>query len=65
MKVFPRKNRVYLMIRAEVEIQLAIDEVEKLPADVRLTDAIIKLNEAKDLVSDFVDNPPPPHPKVI
>ena len=30
-------------------------EVEKMPADVRLTDAVILLQQAKDKVSDFID----------
>ena len=32
-----------------------MDEVEMVGADVRLTNAIIKLNEARNLVADFVD----------
>lgn len=40
---------------AELAIYNAMVEVEKLEADLRLTAAIIKLQEAKDLVGDFVD----------
>lgn len=32
-----------------------MQEVEKLPADVKLTEAVTLLAKAKDLVSDFVD----------
>jgi hypothetical protein len=33
-----------------------MQEVEKLPADVRLTDAVILLQKAKDCVGDFIDD---------
>ena len=32
-----------------------VNALEKAGADVKLTDAIIKLQEAKELVADFVD----------
>ena len=51
----PRRNRLDLNMPAELAIYEAIQEVEKLPADVRLTNAVIKLQEAKELVSDFID----------
>ena len=52
----PRRNRLYLNIPAELAIFNAIQEVEKLPGDVRLTDAVILLGKAKDLVADFVED---------
>lgn len=51
----PRRNYVDLMVPAEKAILEAIRAVEELPADVRLTDAVILLGHAKDKVSDFVD----------
>ena len=39
----------------ELAIHNAIQEVEKVGADIKLTDAIILLIKAKDLVSDFID----------
>jgi len=33
-----------------------MQEVEKLPADPKLTEAVILLSKAKDAVSDFVDS---------
>lgn len=33
-----------------------MQEVEKLPADIRLTNAINLLSKAKEFISDFVDN---------
>lgn len=53
----PRRNRLCLLTSAELAIYEAMGEVEKAGADERLTNALIKLKEAKDLVSDFVDNP--------
>lgn len=52
---FPRRSRVDVMIAAEKAILAAMQEVELLGADTRLTDAIILLSKAKDKVSDYVD----------
>jgi len=52
---FPRRSRLDLNTPAELAIHNAIQEVEKIGADIRLTNAQIKLQEAKDLVSDFID----------
>ena len=51
----PRRCRVDLDVPAERAIRAAIDAVEALPADVRLTNAVVLLGQAKDHVSDFVD----------
>jgi hypothetical protein len=51
----PRRNRLDLNVPAEKAIYDAMQEVEKLPADVKLTEAVTLLGKAKDLVSDFVD----------
>lgn len=40
---------------AELAIGDAVDRVEELPPDERLTNAVVKLQEAKELVADFVD----------
>jgi hypothetical protein len=52
----PRRQRLELNTPAEKSIYDAIQEVEKVGADVKLTEAITLLTKAKDLVSDFVDN---------
>lgn len=54
-KEIPRRIQLDKMIPAELAIHNAIQEVEKIGADVRLTNAVIKLQEAKDLISDFTD----------
>lgn len=52
----PRRSRLDLMSPAEVAIYNAMVEIEKAGADRRLTMALIKLDEAKTLVADFIDN---------
>jgi hypothetical protein len=56
MNDFPRRNRLDLNTPVELAIYNAMQEVENIGVDTRLTDAVIKLQEAKDLVADFVDN---------
>lgn len=53
---FSRRIRLDLMSPAEIAIYNAMLEVEKAGADRRLTMAIIKLQEARTFVADFVDN---------
>lgn len=51
----PRRNRIDLNTPEEMAIRNAIQEVEKMGASETLTEAIILLSKAKDLVSDFID----------
>jgi len=51
----PRRMRLDLCTPAELAIYNSMQEVEKIGADVKLTEAIILLAKAKDLVADFVD----------
>ncbi len=51
-----RRNRIDLNTPAEKAIYDAMQEIEKAGADVRLTEAIMLLSKAKELVGDFVDN---------
>lgn len=51
----PRRIKEDSQLPAEIAIGTAMIEVEKLGADVKLTDAVILLQKAKDLVSDFID----------
>ncbi len=55
MKDFPRRNQLDKCVSAELAIYKAMEEVEKIGGDLKLTDAIIKLNEALNLVADFVE----------
>ena len=50
-----RRTRIDLNTEAELAIRKAMHEVEKLPASVTLTNAVAKLNEAFNLVADFVE----------
>ena len=54
----PRRIRLDLSEPAELAIRNAVDEVEKIGADVRLTNAINLLNEARELVADYIDKVP-------
>ena len=53
------RNRfdIQQMIPAELKIFEAMQEIEKLGADTRLTDAQLLLDKAKNLVGDYIDNP--------
>jgi len=51
----PRRNRLDLNTPAEKAIYEAIQEVEELGADVKLTEAVTLLVKAKDMVADYVD----------
>lgn len=50
-----RRICVNLMTPAELAIRNAIIVVESVGADVRLTEAVILLGQAKDKVADYVD----------
>lgn len=52
----PRRNQLDKLVPVETSIFNAIQDVEKLPADERLSKAQILLGEAKDLVSDYIDS---------
>jgi len=65
-----RRNRSDLWLPSEQAIQNAMWEIEKIGADVKLTEAIIHLQKAKDLVSDYIDSnvstfSDPPHPPPV
>lgn len=51
----PRRNRLDLYTPAEKAIHDAMQEVEKAGADVKLTEAVMLLQKAKDCVADYVD----------
>lgn len=51
-----RRADIQQMSPAELAILEAMREVEKMPADTRLTNAVIKLSEAQRFVADFIDD---------
>jgi hypothetical protein len=57
--VIPRRNQVNQWTDAERKIQDAVEAVEYMPADVRLTDAVVLLGAARNLVADYVDGVTP------
>lgn len=60
MNEIPRRCCLNKLVPAEKAILDAMQAVEAMPADVRLTDAVILLGQAKDRVADFVDSLPSP-----
>jgi hypothetical protein len=54
--IIPRRNRLDLSIRPELAIRAAMAAVEGMHADVRLTEAVTRLQQALTLVADVVDD---------
>ena len=50
-----RRNNLEQNTKIELDIFNIMSEIEFLGADERLTNAQIKLQEARDLIADFVD----------
>ena len=55
-EAIPRRIQTQLLTMAESAIRLAVAEVEVMGADVRLTDAVVLLQAARESVADFVDD---------
>lgn len=55
MPEIKRRQRLDLSTPAELAIRDAVYKVETIGADIKLTKAVTLLNEARELVSDFVD----------
>lgn len=55
MNGFPRRTNVNGWTPAEAAIARAVQAVEALPADIRLTHAVMLLREAQIKVADYVD----------
>ncbi|MEI8142878.1 MAG: hypothetical protein WCG90_08435 [Chitinophagia bacterium] len=51
----PRRNQLYLNTEAEKAIYDAIQEVEKVGVDPKLTDIVVMLANAKEKLSDYID----------
>lgn len=55
MNDVPRRSQMEKRSEAEAAIHLAMQSVEAMPADVRLTDAVTLLGAARDSVADYLD----------
>lgn len=55
MSQFPRRNCHESLTPAELAICEAMQAVETLPPDTRLTDAIVLLQRARERTADYVD----------
>lgn len=51
----PRRICIDRLTPTELAIREALIAVEKLPPDVRLTEAVVLLGKAQDKVADYVD----------
>lgn len=51
----PRRNRIDLLTPAEKSIYDAMQEVEEIGADIKLTDAVTLLQQARDKVADYIE----------
>jgi hypothetical protein len=60
----PRRNQMNLLTLTERSIKTAIHEVELMPADELLTQVVVKLSEAFELLADYVDYKNPNFPGV-
>jgi len=59
MNAMPRRNQVLKWSAAEHAIYAAVQAVEALGADVRLTEAVVLLQEAREKVADYIEGVPP------
>lgn len=59
MDEIPRRSRIDQFTPAERAIWDAAQAVEAMGADVRLTDAVVLLQAARESVADFVDGSAP------
>lgn len=57
--MIPRRSQLDKFTPAERAIYDATQAVEQLPPDVRLTEAVVLLGRARELVADFVDGVEP------
>jgi hypothetical protein len=64
MDEIPRRCRIDLMVPAELAIRAAVETVEEMAADVRLTEAVILLGRAQERVADFVDGVKPMNTRI-
>lgn len=52
----PRRINMAEWTDAEKAIQNAVNEVEKVGADPRLTDVVVMLSNARNLLADYIDD---------
>lgn len=52
---WPRRAQLRCNTQAEHELRRVLNTVEQLGADVRLTQAVTKIEEARELVADWLE----------
>jgi hypothetical protein len=55
VKDIPRRAHLDLNTPAELAIRDAVNAVERMGADVLLTEAVVLLGQAREKVADYVD----------
>lgn len=51
----PRRSCIYLLTPAEKAVYDSVQAVEKVGADVRLTDAVVLLQQVREKLADYFD----------
>lgn len=51
----PRRQRIDLLEPVEHDLWAVTQRIEELGADTRLTNAVILLSEARNLVADYIE----------
>ena len=57
--MIPRRNRLEENTDAELAIRAVMLAIEAMPADVRLTDAVVLLGQAREKLADYIDTQQP------
>lgn len=55
MNEIPRRNRLDQNTPAELAIRDAVDAVERMGADVLLTESVVLLGQAREKLADYID----------
>ena len=55
MSDIPRRKQYNLNTNAEIALRAAMLEIERMPADVRTTQAVLLVESARNIIADIVD----------
>lgn len=60
-----RRRTIEQLSKGERAIYDAVDTIEEMGADIRLTDAVVLLQEAREAVADYVDGVNPNKRRIV